>query len=123
MSQADLVRLLPWFCSTTAKSGACATHSVSEALTSITTSELEGTTPLALMSSTVHRINTLPPVPLALDILAAGTPVGHSPLVSNVRIGTAPPAAHLKVKVAKGHVLALRREASAVGAVLCLSSW
>ena len=44
MSQANLVRLLPWFLSATTKSGAGPTCSVSEALTSVTTSELEGTT-------------------------------------------------------------------------------
>ena len=40
VSQADLMRLLPWFLSATAKSGADPTCSVSKALTSITTSEL-----------------------------------------------------------------------------------
>ena len=77
MSQAGLVRLLPWFLSATAKSGAGPTCQVSEALTSITTSELEDTTVLALTSSQAHRVNTLPPVPPASDILAASTPVGQ----------------------------------------------
>ena len=48
---------------------------MSEALTTITTSELEGTTALALTSIPACRASTLPPVPLASDILAAGTPV------------------------------------------------
>ena len=75
--QAYSVRLLPQFLSTTAKYGADPIHSVSEALTSITTSELEGTAALMSMSSPAHRVSTLPPVPLALGIPAAGTPVGQ----------------------------------------------
>ena len=76
VSQADLVRLLPWFLSVTAKSGAGPTCSVSEALTSITTSELEGTTAPASTRSPACRVST-PPVPPASDILAASTPVGQ----------------------------------------------
>ena len=70
------MRLLPWFFSATAKSGAGHTCSVSKALTSITTSELEGTTSLASTSSPAHRVSTLPPVPATLDVLVAGTLVG-----------------------------------------------
>ena len=62
MNQADSVRLLPWFLSTAAKSGAGPTCSVSEAITSITTSKLEGTTALASMSSPICRVSTSPPV-------------------------------------------------------------
>ena len=77
MSQANSVRLLPWSLSTSAMSSAGPTHSVIEALTSITTSELEGTTAPVLMSSPAHRVSMLPTVPPALDIPAAGTPVGQ----------------------------------------------
>ena len=77
MSQANLVRLLPWFLSATAKSGAGPTCLVSEALTSVTTSELEGTTALASISSPAHRVSTQPPVPPTLDIPATGTQVGQ----------------------------------------------
>ena len=45
ISQADLVRLFPWFLSTTAKSSTGPICSVSEALTAITTSELEAPLP------------------------------------------------------------------------------
>ena len=49
MSQADLVRLLPWFLSVTASSHAGPTHSVSEALTTIVQwmpdAPTDGTTP------------------------------------------------------------------------------
>ena len=75
MSQADLVRLLPWLLSATAKSRAGPKCSMSEAFTSIITSELGCTTAPALMSSPASSINTLPPVLAALDILAASTPV------------------------------------------------
>ena len=130
MSQVNLVRLLPWFLSATAKSSAGSTCSVSEALTSVTTSELEGTTAPVLMSSPAHRVSTLPPVPPALDIPVASTPAlqlgncsSYSALVWSIRIGPAPLAAHLKVKVARGPALALRKAVSAVGAVLHLFSW
>ena len=77
MSQVDSERLLAWFLSTAAKSSAGPTCSVSEALTSISTLELEGTTSLASISSPVHTFSTLPAVPLAFDIPAADTPVGQ----------------------------------------------
>ena len=77
MSQANSVSLLPWFLSAAAKYGPGPACSVSEALTSVTTSEHEGTTAPASMSSPAHRLSTLPPVPPALDITAAGTPVGQ----------------------------------------------
>ena len=51
MSQANSARLLPWFLPTAAKSSTGPTCSVSEALISVTTSELEGTTAPASMSS------------------------------------------------------------------------
>ena len=75
MSQADLVKFLPWFLSATAKYATGPTCSVSEALTSITTSELKGTTALASMSSPAHRVSTLLLVPPASNIPAASTPV------------------------------------------------
>ena len=78
MNQANLVRLLPWFLSTTAKSGAGPAHSVSEALTAITTSELKGTTaPASTEQPSTCRVSTLPPVLQTSDILATSTPVGH----------------------------------------------
>ena len=77
MSQANSVRLLPWFLSTAAKPGVGSTHSVDEVLTFFTTPKLEETTALASISSTVLRVSTLPPVPLASDIPAARTPVGQ----------------------------------------------
>ena len=78
VSQANSVRLLPWFLSATAKSGADPACSVSEVLTAVTTSELKGTTSLVSTSSPAHRVSTSPLVLPALDILATGTPVGHS---------------------------------------------
>ena len=69
--------LPPWFLSAIAKSGAGPTCSVSEALTPITTSELEGTTAPVSMSSLTCRVITPPPVLPTLDILASGTPVGQ----------------------------------------------
>ena len=66
-----------WFFSTAGKSGTGPTCSVSEALTSITTSELEDTTAPALMSSPAHSVSTPTPVPLASVIPAAGIPVGQ----------------------------------------------
>ena len=60
-----------------ANSGAGPTFLVSDALTSITTSELEGTTAPASTSSPACRVSTMPPVPPASDILAAGTAVGQ----------------------------------------------
>ena len=77
MSHANLVRLLPWFLSANAKFHAGSTCSVSEAFTAITTSELEGSTATASMSSPACRVRTLPQVPLTSDILAAGTPAGQ----------------------------------------------
>ena len=77
MSQTDSVRLLLWFLSAAAMSGAGPTCSVSEVLTSVTTSELAGIIALVSMSSPACRVSTLPPVPLASDIPAAGTPVGQ----------------------------------------------
>ena len=87
MSQANSVRLLPWFLPTTAKSSAGPVHSVSEALTTImqpradtpmddTTPELKGTTALACTSSPAYWVSTPPPVLPVPDILATGTPVG-----------------------------------------------
>ena len=72
MSQDNLVRLLPWFLSTTAKSSAGPTCLVSGALTSVTTSELDGTTALASISSPACRA-----VPPTSDISATSTPVGQ----------------------------------------------
>ena len=75
MSQANLVRLLPQFLSTAAKSIAGPTCSVSEALTSATTSELEGTAASVSMSSPACGVNSLPPAPPTSDIPGTGTPV------------------------------------------------
>ena len=88
MSQADSVRLLPWFLSTTANPSTGAICSVSEALTTVmqpkadaptydTTLEFEGITALASTSSPAHQASTLPPVLPMLDIPATGIPVGH----------------------------------------------
>ena len=88
MSQANLMRFLPWFPSTATKSGAGPTCPVSEALTAImqlradtpvddTTEELKDTTAPASTSSLACQVGTLPPVLSILDILAARTPVGH----------------------------------------------
>ena len=73
LSQTYAVRLLPWFLSATAKSGAGPSHSLSEALTAITTSELQGTTAPASMSSPAHRVSTLPPVLPQTLALKSGT--------------------------------------------------
>ena len=70
MSQTDMVKLLPWFFSAIARSGAGPTCSVSEALTAVTTSELQGTTTPLSMRSPAHRVSNLHPVPPASDILA-----------------------------------------------------
>ena len=88
MSQANSVRILPWFLSATAKSGAGPTCSVSEALTTImqprvdapmdnTTPEFKGTTALASTSSPVNQASTWPPVLPVSDNLAAGTLVRY----------------------------------------------
>ena len=84
MSQADLVRLLPWFLSIVASSSAGPKCSVSEALAAImqpradapmedTTPEFEGTTALVSISSPTHWASTLSTLVLPmLDI-----PVRH----------------------------------------------
>ena len=77
MSQANLVKLLWWFLSATAKSGAGPTHSVNEALTAIITLGLEGTTAPASISSPAHHVSTRPPFLPASDIPAVGTPIKH----------------------------------------------
>ena len=74
-SQADLVKLLPWFLSNADISSADPTCSVSEALTSITMWQFEGTASPASMSSPACRVSTPPPVLFVSDIQAAGTPV------------------------------------------------
>ena len=72
LSQADSVRLLPWFLSAAAKSNVVPACSMSEALTTAmqpradtpmddTNPELEGTTALAPISSPVHWASTPPP--------------------------------------------------------------
>ena len=75
MTQANLLRCLPWFLSV--MSGAGPTHSLSKALIVITILELKGTTAPASMSSSVHQVSTLPSVLPISDIPAANTPVGH----------------------------------------------
>ena len=77
MRQTDLVRLLPLFLSTAAKSSAGPARSVSEALTAVTHAELKGTTASVSTSSPACRVSTLPPGLLTLDILTTNTPVGH----------------------------------------------
>ena len=129
----DDIRLIWWGffpgCSPPlAKSGAGPVCSVSEAFTALTTSELEGTTALASMSTPACWVSTLLPVLPVPDILGCwhsnGAPVPHTcPQPEAQEIETAPLAAHLKVKAARGPTLALRKAASAVGTVLCPSSW
>ena len=91
ISQAHLVRLLPWFLSATTSPGAGPVCSVIEALTTVmqpkadasvynTTWEFKGSTAPASMSSPACQANTPPPPDLPmLDILVACTPIG-SPL-------------------------------------------
>ena len=138
MSQANSVRLLPWFLSATASSSAGLSCSVSETLTTVmqpkvdapmddTTPEFQGTTAPVSMNSPVYR----PALCLQFSlcqisqplVLQSGTHFSHSPLIPNTRNGTAPPVPHLKVKAARGPALALKKKVSAVSAALHISSW
>ena len=88
MSQANLVRLFPWFLSATANPSAGPICSVSEALATVmqprmdapadnTTSGFEGYLAPVSMCSPVYQASTPPPLVLpVLDILAAGIPIG-----------------------------------------------
>ena len=90
MSQADLVRLLPWFLSATANPSAGPICSISEAFTTFmqsradvpadnTTPGFEGSPAPASMNSPVCQASSLPPpVLLMSDIPAAGIPIGNT---------------------------------------------
>ena len=66
-----------WFLSATATSGTGPACSMSEALTAITSPELEGATAQVSISSPACRVSTPPPVLPISDIPATSTPVGQ----------------------------------------------